>query len=245
VVERGLAMQNMQQERALADSGEMRTGSNMGKGQMVAADFVMTPSVVFSEGNAGGGGAVLGGLLRSVSPVAGAIAGGLKFKEAQTMMTVVDARSGIQVVAAEGSTKKADFKIGAALFGGGAFGGLGAYSNTNEGKIIAAAFLDNYKKVVATVRGDASLQRDVGTLKEEAAAGGKTGTGVAMNEGDVVTPKIGNVKLMATASDTGKTVATLAKGAELIVIGAEQDGFVNVQGDAGSGWVKKVLVSKQ
>jgi hypothetical protein len=246
VVERGLAMQNMQQERSLAASGQMRGGSNMGGGQMVAADFVMTPSVVFSEGNAGGGGAVLGGLLRSVSPVAGAIAGGLKFKEAQTMMTVVDARSGIQVVAAEGSTKKADFNVGAALFGGGGFGGVGAYSNTNEGKIIAAAFLDNFKKVVATVKGDESLQRNVGTLKQEAAAGGTTQAGAVFNEGDVVTPKIGNVRLMATASDTAKAVATLGKGVELIVINPkEQNGYINVQGDAGSGWVKKLLINKQ
>jgi hypothetical protein len=246
IVERGLAMQNMQQERALAASGQMRGGSNMGGGQMVAADFVMTPSVVFSESNAGGGGAVLGGLLRSVSPVAGAIAGGLKFKEAQTMMTVVDARSGVQVVAAEGSTKKADFALGASLFGGGAFGGLGAYSNTNEGKIIAAAFLDNYKKVVATVKGDESLQRNVGTLKQEATSGGKTVAGAVYHEGDVVTPKIGNVKLMSNTTPTAKTLATLGKGAELIVLSeTEQDGFINVQGDAGTGWVKKVLVNKQ
>jgi len=246
VVERGLAMQNMQQERALAASGQMRGGSNMGGGQMVAADFVMTPSVVFSESNAGGGGAVLGGLLRSVSPVAGAIAGGLKFKEAQTMMTVVDARSGVQVVAAEGSTKKADFALGASLFGGGAFGGLGAYSNTNEGKIIAAAFLDNYKKVVSTVKGDESLQRSVGTLKQEAAAGGSTTAGAVFNEGDVATPKIGNVKLLATPADTAKVIGTIAKGAELIVLsGKDQNGYINVQGDAGSGWVKKILMNKQ
>jgi curli biogenesis system outer membrane secretion channel CsgG len=37
VVERGAAMQNMQAERSLRDSGEMRQGSNMGAGQMVAA----------------------------------------------------------------------------------------------------------------------------------------------------------------------------------------------------------------
>jgi hypothetical protein len=246
VVERGLAMQNLQQERAIADSGQSRQGSNMGGGQMVSADFIMTPSVVFAENNAGGGGAALGGLLRKASPLAGAIAGGLKFKEAQTMMTVADARSGVQVVAAEGSTRKADFRLSAALFGGSGFGSAGAYGNTNEGKIIAAAFLDNYKKVVATVKGDASLQREVRTLKQEAVAGGKTAAGAVFNEGDVVTPKIGNVKLMGSAAETAKTVATLAKGAELIVLSAtEQDGFINVQGDAGAGWVKRVLLSKQ
>jgi hypothetical protein len=245
VVERGVAMQNMQQERALAESGQTRAGSNMGGGQMVSADFLLTPSVVFSEGNAGGGSAIFGGLLRSVSPIAGAVAGGLKFKEAQTMMTVADARSGVQVVAAEGSTKKADFNVSAALFGGGGFGGAGAYANTNEGKIIAAAFLDNYKKVVATVKGDESLHRNVGTLKQEATAGGKTVAGAVYHEGDVVVAKIANVKLMSNTTPTAKTVASLGRGAELIVLSeTEQDGFINVQGDAGTGWVKKVLVTK-
>ena len=38
----GMGMQNIQQERALAASGEMQADANMGKGQMKAADFVMT-----------------------------------------------------------------------------------------------------------------------------------------------------------------------------------------------------------
>src|ERR1041385_7770277 len=49
VVERGVGMQNMMQERQLANGGEMRQNANMGGGQMVPADFVMTPQVVFSE----------------------------------------------------------------------------------------------------------------------------------------------------------------------------------------------------
>src|SRR5262249_42142210 len=151
-------MANVMQERELAKSGELRSGSNMGGGQMVSADFVLTPAIVFSEGNAGGLGGAVGGLLRSRPPAIGAIAGGLKFKEAQTSMLLADARSGLQVAAAEGSTKKADLALGGAIFGGGAFGAIGGYGNTNEGKIIAAALLDNYNKVVAVVRGDPSLQ---------------------------------------------------------------------------------------
>ncbi len=245
VVERGIGMQNAMQEREMASSGEMRSNANMGKGQMVAADFILTPSVVFSESNAGGMGGVLGGVLGRASPVLGAVAGGLKFKEAQTSMLLADARSTIQVAAAEGSTKKADLRLGGALFGGGAFGAIGGYGNTNEGKIIAAAFMDNYNKIVQAVKGDESLQRDVGSLKQEAAAGGRKGTGAPMNEGDVVTPKLSNVKILSAPNEGAKAVATVGKGAELIVIGAEQNGFVNVQGDAGTGWVKKVLVSKQ
>src|SRR5712692_3970556 len=43
VVERGAGMQNIMQERQLAAAGQARQNSNLGGGQMMAADFVMTP----------------------------------------------------------------------------------------------------------------------------------------------------------------------------------------------------------
>jgi curli biogenesis system outer membrane secretion channel CsgG len=245
VVERGQGMQNMMQERALAGGGEMRGGSNIGGGQMVAADFILTPAVVFSENNAGGIGGALGGLFggRGGSTI-GAIAGGLKFKEAQTSMLVADARSGVQVAAAEGSSKKADLNLGALVIGGGAGGGIGGYGNTNEGKIVAASFADNYNNIVRVIRNDPSLQRDVGTLAQEAASGGTTKAGAVFNEGDVLFPKIAGVKLMGSAGEAGKAVATLEKGDEMIYMGEEQGGYLKVESGKGSGWVKKILVAK-
>ncbi len=246
VVERGQGMQNMMQERALAGGGEMRGGSNIGGGQMVAADFILTPTVVFSEGNAGGIGGALGGLLGGSrgGSVIGAVVGGLKFKEAQTSMLVADARSGVQVAAAEGSSKKADLNLGALVIGGGAGGGVGGYGNTNEGKIVAASFADNYNNIVRVIRNDPTLQRDVGTLAQEAAAGGSTKAGAVFNEGDVLYPKIGGVKLMGSAGDGGKVIATLAKTDEMIYMGEEQSGYLKVESGSGSGWVKKILVAK-
>jgi hypothetical protein len=242
VVERGAGLQNLQQERQLAASGEARQGSNLGGGQMVAADFVLTPSVVFSENNAGGIGGAVGGIFGGK---AAAVAGGLKFKEAQTSMLVADSRSGVQVAAAEGSTKKADLRLGAGLFGGGGGAAGGGYGNTNEGKIIAAALMDNYNNVVQVVRNDSSLQRNVGTLKQEAAAGGATKAGAVFNEGDVLVPKIANTKLLGQPVDTGKVVGTLGRGEEVVVIGGEKDGYINVQSATASGWIKIVLVSKR
>jgi hypothetical protein len=131
------------------------------------------------------------------------------------------------------------------LFGGGGGAGAGGYGNTNEGKIIAAALMDNYNNVVKVVRNDASLQRNVGSLKEEAAAGGKTNAAAGFNEGDVLVPKIANVKLLADAADTAKVVATLARGEELVITGGEKNGFIQVQGATGTGWVKLVLVQKR
>ncbi len=240
VVERGAGMRNAVQERQLAQAGEMRDGSNMGGGQMVAADYILTPAVVFSENNAGGVGAGIG---KAFGGAVGAVAGGLKFKEAQTSMLVADSRTTVQVAAAEGSTKKADLRAGGALFTGGFGAGAGGYGNTNEGKIIAAAFMDNYNKIVQVVRNDPSLQRNVGTLKQEAAAGGKTAS--LFREGDVLAPKIANVKLLAQPDDAAKVVATLGRADELVVVGAEKNGYVNVQGSTASGWVKVILMQKR
>lgn len=157
VVERGAGMAAMQRERELARSGDLRQDASMAGGQMVAADYLLTPNVIFSEGNAGGIGGAVGGLVgrrRGVLGGVGAVAGGLKFKEAQTSMLVGDTRSGIQVAAAEGHARKTDFSLGALGFGGGAVAAVGGYTNTNEGKVVAASFLDNYNNIVRAMRRD-------------------------------------------------------------------------------------------
>ena len=250
VVERGAGMQNMMQERALAESGQLKQGSNMGGGQIVTADYILTPAVVFAEDNAGGvgggiGGAV-GGLFGGAGRAIGGLAGGLTFKEAQTSMLVADARSSLQVAAAEGSARKADFRLGGLLAGAGSGGAgaaaLGGYANTNDGKVIAASFADNYNGIVRSVRNNPSLQRDVASLAEEADK--KTKAGAVFNEDDVLRPKLANVKLQAQPSDESQTVTTLARSEELIFLGKEQDGFLNVETSKGGGWVKKVLVAK-
>src|SRR5438552_9961737 len=83
VVERGLGMKNMMQERALEKSGQLRQDSNVGGGQMVTADYILTPAVAFSENNAGGVGGGLGGIGSlfgrggaAVGAPGGAVAGG-------------------------------------------------------------------------------------------------------------------------------------------------------------------------
>ncbi|MES2859618.1 MAG: CsgG/HfaB family protein [Pseudomonadota bacterium] len=151
VVERGRAMQNMMQERALMNSGELREGSSFGKGQMVAADYTMNPSINFSQSNAGGIGGVLGAFGGRLG-VVGAVVGGLKFKKAETMLTMVDNRSGVQIGVAQGNATKTDFGLGFGGGGGGGFGGLGGYSNTPEGKALAAAFGNAYNNLVVAMR---------------------------------------------------------------------------------------------
>lgn len=160
VVDRGRAMENMKQERALQKSGELREESDFGKGQMVAADYSMTPTISFSEENTGGVGG--GALIGAISPIAGAmgpiasmlgvIAGGMKTREAATLLTLTDNRSGVQVVAAEGSSSKTDINLFGGLLGGGAGGALGGYTKTPQGKVISGAFLDSYRSLVQAVK---------------------------------------------------------------------------------------------
>jgi hypothetical protein len=168
VVERGGAMNNMMRERGLEQSGEMRGGSNFGKGQMVAADYTMSPSIQFAQAT-GGAGAALGGLTRSLG-VLGAVAGSMKQNEASTTLLLIDNRSGVQVSAAEGSAQNFDFGFFGSAFTGGLAGGGGGYSSTPQGKIIVTAFADSFNQMVRALR---SYQAQ--TVKGGLGTGGRLG----------------------------------------------------------------------
>jgi curli biogenesis system outer membrane secretion channel CsgG len=154
VVERGAAGMNaMSRERQLSQSGEMRQGSNFGAGQMVASDYGMSPEIVFSNQNAGGMGGALGGLVGGrYSGVLSAVGGSMQTKEASAMLTLIDNRSGVQVAASEGSASKTDFGAFGSVFGGSAGGALGGYTNTAQGKVISAAFMDAFNQMVISLR---------------------------------------------------------------------------------------------
>jgi curli biogenesis system outer membrane secretion channel CsgG len=243
VVERGVGMQNINQERQLASSGELQSGQNFGKGQIVAADFLMTPAIQSSNTNAGGIGGVGGLLGRRAGAIVG---GGLKFKEATTSITVASARTSVQIAANEGQARQRNFALGGIFGAGGLLGGAGAYSNTAEGKVIAASLLDNFNAVVTDMKANANLkpmsaERLAKLQSGESEAEG--GTGSAANAGDVMTPKIAGVKIMKTAEDTAAVVATLQRGEEVVFMGEESNGFYKVQGAGGEGFVKKALMN--
>lgn len=179
VVERGAAMQNLQQERALAAGGQLQQGSNIGGGQMQVADFVMTPAVQFSEETGGVGGTV-SGLLNKAGGLLGhlsSVAGGLKFKEAETTLLVADVRSGIQVASAEGKATKMDFSVDAWGWGALGWASGGGYSKTPEGKLIAASLLDNFNKIVQQIRSKPQLIRSTSQASVQNAAQSLPATG--------------------------------------------------------------------
>ncbi len=150
VVERGKAFRNVQEERQLEASGELRQGSNFGKGQMVSADYTMTPTLIYSDSDTGGIGGAIGGLLGG--GLGAAIGGGIKIRSAQSILTLVDNRSTVQVAVAEGSSRGMDLGAISGLFGSGAGGVLGAYTKTPEGKVIVGAMLDSYNNMIKAAR---------------------------------------------------------------------------------------------
>jgi hypothetical protein len=165
VVERGRALQQgVKQERELEKEGELRKDSNFGKGQMVAADYSMTPSITFSQSDGGG---VVGAIAGRISGAVGAVIGNTKTRQAATVLTLVDNRSGVQVAAAEGSASRTDINVFGGLFGGGAGAGVGGYSNTAQGKVVTGAFLDSYSQLVRAVKSyrpqDATGPKGMGT----------------------------------------------------------------------------------
>lgn len=242
VVERGVAFDQMQRERELARSGDLVGDANMGSGQMLAADFYLTPHVLFSEGNAGGIGGAVGGLLGRRR--AGIVGGGLKFKEAETSMLITATRTGVQIAAAQGKAKTSDFSLGGIGFLSGLVGAAGAYSNTNEGKVIIKSFLDNFNNVVKTVRGNPLLP----PLTPEEVRARMTGApqaGGGFAEGDVIFPKIDNIEVYETAAGDASIVTRVARSDALVYLGVEENGFLMVQSPEGAGWIRKVLVTKQ
>lgn len=242
VLERGIAMQNLLQERTLSSSGELKQDQNMGKGQMITADYILTPTIIFKEANTGGVGGLLGGLLPGTAgSVAGIIGGSLKFSESQTSLTLADTRSGIQVAAAAGASKKSSFGVVAGLGGSSAAAGLGAYSNTPEGKVVAAAFLQTYNSLVDAIEGDKELIRENSLLEFKKEGGKKIKKAQKKSAvGEVKLSKINNVPVFAKP-DGEKIIFKLTSKEEVVILGEEGD-YYNIMGSGGEGWVKKILI---
>ena len=161
LVNRGRAMQSRAMERALADNGELQDGSNLGRGQVKAADYFLEPDIVSANRNSGGSnvGGVLGGIGGMFGGGFGALAGGINVKkgEANVTLSVVDARTTEEKALTEGYARKSDVSFGAGTGGwfGGTFGGVagGGYQDTAIGQIIVLAYIDAYTKLVTQLGG--------------------------------------------------------------------------------------------
>ncbi len=161
MVNRGRAMQNRNMERAMADNGELQGGSNLGRGQVKAADYFLQPDIVSGNNHSGGNnvGAALGGLMGRHFGGIGAVAGGINVnkKEANVTLSLVNARTTEDQALTEGYYRKSDLSFGAGA-GGGWWGGFaaaggGGYQDTAIGQVIVLAYLDAYTKLVTQLGG--------------------------------------------------------------------------------------------
>ena len=154
VVDRAAGLRGTLQEQELRESGVLRKNTTVAKGKGYEAQYTLTPSLTFSEQDAGRGLAGLMGMIPVLRDMAGLIglAEQVKLKEAQTALLLSDNETTEQVAAATGSARTTDLGVAGIAFGK-LGGGAGAgWSNTNEGKVIAAAFLDAHNQLVVQVR---------------------------------------------------------------------------------------------
>jgi curli biogenesis system outer membrane secretion channel CsgG len=225
----GLAMRD--QERDLASSGDLQRGSNIGRGQVKAADFFLVPDIANSNSNSGGSniGAVAGSFLPGGF---GALAGKLQTKssEAQVIITLVDARTTEQLYVAEGVAKKTDigFGAGGALFGTTGAGALagGGYSNTEIGKVITAAYFNAFIDLV-------------GYLQTQAPTGQQTSA--AAPSAQVTTQAI---PMRQQPSPSSPVVLTLRSGAIVYPTGGRNGVWMEVDDEQGNrGWVSSAYLT--
>lgn len=216
VVDRGRASSALQRERAMAAGGELQKGSRMGSGQMVAADYIITPTILRKNKNAGGAFGGLGGLLPGA---AGVIAGGLKTQdlEAEVLLTVTNVRTGVQDAVAQGSASKSDISWGGFGWAGPVAGLGGSYENTDIGKITAAALLDAHNKLAV----------QLGAIPANSASR-------ADNAGWYTSRRL---NLRGGPNTRAPVLRTLSKGASVMPTGAKSGPWWEVDAQGTQGWV--------
>lgn len=226
----GLAMRN--EEAALGASGDLRRGSNIGKGQVAVADFFIVPDLANSNSNSGGSniGAVAGSFLPGGF---GALAGSLRTKksEAQALVTLVDARSTEQLYVAEGVAQKTDISFGA---GGGGFGWTGfaaaaggGYANTDIGKVVTAAYFNAFVDLIGY------LQR-----------GAPTGEQASRDAGIQAYKATSTITLRKSASPSAVAVRSFAAGDLVYPTGQKNGIWWEVDDENGNrGWVTSTTIS--
>lgn len=153
LVDRGAGLNAAERERDIGGGLGLQRGSNVGQGQVKAADYVLVAEVQAANRNSGGGaiGAGIGGLIGGRF---GALAGGISSKkmEANTVLTLTNVRTTETLEVEDGYAAKNSLSFGGGggmgFFGGGAALVGGGYDNTDIGRIVTLAFIQAYSKMV-------------------------------------------------------------------------------------------------
>ncbi|MEH3104833.1 MAG: SH3 domain-containing protein [Sphingomonas phyllosphaerae] len=149
LVDRGSGLNAAEKERAIGANLGLQRGTNVGQGQIKAADYVLVAEVQGANSNVSGSGAGagIGGLLGGA---VGGLLGGIKSKklEANTVLSLTNVRTTETVATEEGYAAKNSLSLG----GGGFFAAAGAagggYDNTDIGRIVTLSFIQAYSKLV-------------------------------------------------------------------------------------------------
>lgn len=221
LVDRGAGMSALQKEQALAAGGDLQKGSNVGAGQVKAADYVLIADIGNTDANAGGS-AVAGIAGAAIGGRVGGLLGGIKTKrvEAQTVLTLMNVRTSEIQAAAEGSASKKDVSFGAG--GGYGFGGAvgGGYQDTEVGKVVTYAFLDAYRQIVG----------QLGGLPDNASA-------AAPKEAFKVAED--SVTMRRSPSSSSSAVRELEKGDMVYPLGGKEEMWWEVEDENGNvGWIE-------
>ncbi|MEZ5922236.1 MAG: CsgG/HfaB family protein [Parvularculaceae bacterium] len=223
LVNRGRGLDATRREQALSQGGDLQRRSNVGGGQIKAADYVMIADIVGTDSNAGGSGA-LGGLAgRAIGGRFGAVVGGIKTKrvEAQTVLEVTNVRTTEGVAFAEGTASKKDISFGGGGWAG--FGGAvgGGYEDTEVGKVVTYAFLDAYRNIVGQLGGELADVSAADAAPKETFAARKNG-----------------IKMHRSPSESGSVLRDLDKGMIVYPTGAKEDLWWEVEDENGNvGWI--------
>ncbi len=222
LVNRGAGMEAIRREQQLSGGGDLQRGSNVGGGQIKAADWLLVADVAGQNQNSGGSavGAVAAGLLGSRYGGLGAIAGGIKTSkvEAQTVISLVNTRTSEEEYNIEGFAKKSDMSFGVGGFSGWAGAGGGAYANTDVGKVVGLAFLDAYRQLVT----------QMGGFDANAVAAAPRQTFIA----------VASVDMKRSPSPSSSRVRTLDSGMMVYPLGAREGMWWEVEDENGNvGWV--------
>ncbi|WP_298674527.1 CsgG/HfaB family protein [uncultured Sphingomonas sp.] len=226
LVDRGSGLQAAQRERDIGNDLGLQRRSNVGQGQIKAADYVLVAEIQGANSNVSGGGAAagIGGLIGGRF---GALAGGLRSKksEANTVLSITNVRTTETIATAEGYAAKNDMSFGGGggtgFFGGGIAAVGGGYDNTDIGRMVTLSFIQAYSKLVT----------ELGLVQP-----GQQGTAEAAPKKTYTTE--GPVAMRVSALATAKAIRTLPPGAIVYPTGKQNGLWWEVADENDNvGWV--------
>jgi len=153
LVDRGSGLQAAQRERDVGAGLGLQRRSNVGQGQIKAADYVLIAEIQGANSNSGGS-AVGGGIGGLVGGRFGGLLGGVRNKkmEANTVVSVTNVRTTETIAVEDGYAAKNSLSFGGGgglgFFGGAAGVVGGGYDNTDIGRIVTLSFIQAYAKLV-------------------------------------------------------------------------------------------------